>query len=245
MKKVIPVGETRTLVGQGEYFYIASATGRVLVIIESTDGKRSSHEVASRFQLRVPGGVRSAELVNRHNATNTVDVETGIGEFIPSGDGQRVVLTGSDVQLEVRNPPGTPLEVDGPVTDAQMRAAPVPVSGPATDAEMRASPLPVAGDVQIAGQDVSLQVHTIPGGTLNSPAPLTPDVTGDTIPANPARESIVLYAPADNLAAVWVGSAAGQGIPLEPGKFMSLKTTAAIPLFAANATDEVTCLEIE
>lgn len=228
MKITIPVGESRSIGGQGEYFYIASATGRLLVIIENTEGKRSSHDVASRFQLRVPGGVRSAELVNKHNASNTVDVETGVGEFMPSNDGQRVVLTGSDVQIEVVTPPGVPLEVEGPATDAQMRA----------------TPLPVAGDVQIAGQDVPLQVHTILGGTLTTPAPVVPDVTGDAIPANPDREIIVLYAPTGNLASVWIGSAAGIGIPLEPGKSLPLKTTAAIPLFAANATDEVTYLEI-
>lgn len=227
MKIVIPVGESREVFGQGEYFWIASASGLLVAEITSKDGNRSTHKVNARFQMRVPGGVRSVQLTNKHTTPNTVEVDSGIGEYVPSNDGQKVVLSGSeDVTLEVEGKAG---------------GVPMAVTGPATDAQMRASALPV----QIAGQDVSLQVHTIPGDTLNTPAPLTPTVAGTTIAANPAREQVTLYAPAANVLPVWIGSAAGQGIPLEPGKFLPLKTTAAIPLFAGNGTDTVTFLEVQ
>lgn len=225
MKIVIPVGESREVFGQGEYFWIASASGALVAEITSKDGNRSTHKVNARFQMRVPSGVRSVLLTNKHNTPNTVEVDSGIGEYIPSGDGLKVNLTGSDVTLEVEGKAGgVPMAVEGPATDAEMRAA--------------------AFQVQIEGQDVSLQVHTIPGDTLVTPAPLTPTVAGTTIAAS-AREEITLYAPAANLLPVWVGSASGQGIPLEPGKFVTLKTTAAIPLFAGNGTDKVTYLEVQ
>lgn len=47
---------------------------------------------------------------------------------------------------------GGSLTVDGPVTDAQLRASAVPVSGPLTDAQLRATAVPVSGpltDAQI------------------------------------------------------------------------------------------------
>lgn len=226
MKLVIPVGESREFPGQGAYFWIAAASGPLIAEVTNKDGDRSTHKINSRFQLRVDGGVRSIRLTNAHSTTNTVEADTGIGEMIPSGDGQKVNLTGSDVTLEVEGKAG---------------GVPMAVTGPATDAQMRASAL----QVQIEGQDVSLQVHTIPGDTLTTPAPLTPTVGGTAIAANAAREEVTLYAPSANLLPVWIGSASGQGIPLEPGKFVSLKTTAAIPLFAGNGTDTVTFLEVQ
>lgn len=41
---------------------------------------------------------------------------------------------------------GGSLTVDGPLTDAELRAAPVDVTGPLTDAELRAEAVPVSVD---------------------------------------------------------------------------------------------------
>jgi hypothetical protein len=69
---------------------------------------------------------------------------------------------------------GGSLTVDGPLTDAQLRAAPVPVSGTVsttglTDAELRASPVPVSGTVSVT-EPVSVDDN---GGSLTVDGPLT------------------------------------------------------------------------
>lgn len=238
----IPVGESREIFGQGDYFWIATASGPLVAEVTATDGRRSTHKVNARFQVRVPGGIRSVQLTNRHSTTNTLEADSGIGEYIPSNDGQKVSLTGSDVTLEIQGKAGgVPVQVAGPLTNTQLRATDVPVSGPLTDTELRA----LSVDVNLASQATSVQVHTVPGATLNTPAPVVPTVAGATIAANAAREEITLYAPAANLLPVWIGSAAAVGIPLEPGKNITLKTTAAIPLFGGNGTDKVTYLEVQ
>lgn len=61
---------------------------------------------------------------------------------------------------------GGSLTVDGPVTDAQLRATPVPVSGPLTDTQLRATPVPVSGGLT----DAQLRATAVPiadgGGSI-------------------------------------------------------------------------------
>lgn len=125
----IPAGESREMFGQGEYFWIAAATGALIAEVTAADGKRSTHKVASRFQLRVPSGVRSVLLSNQLATDNVVEADSGVGEYMPSNDGQRVTLIGAG---------GVTLEVQGKVGGVA-----VPVSGPLTDAELRATPVSV------------------------------------------------------------------------------------------------------
>lgn len=117
MKLTIPVGESRTLQGQGEYLYLSSATGKVRVTVVGVDGKRAAHLVRVRFQIRIHGGIREVEVENLHTTTNVVDIETGTGEFITSNDGQKVTLTGQDIAIEVQTATGAPIEVES--TDAK------------------------------------------------------------------------------------------------------------------------------
>lgn len=53
---------------------------------------------------------------------------------------------------------GGSLTVDGPLTDAQLRATSVPVSGPLTDAALRATPVPVSGGLT----DAQLRASAVP-----------------------------------------------------------------------------------
>ncbi len=61
---------------------------------------------------------------------------------------------------------GGSITVDGPVTDAQLRATAVPVSGPLTDAQLRATAVPVSGGLT----DAQLRATAVPiadgGGSI-------------------------------------------------------------------------------
>ena len=82
---------------------------------------------------------------------------------------------------------GASITVDGPVTDAQLRATPVPVSGSLTDTELRATAVPVSGpltDTQLRASavpvsgpltDTQLRASAVP--TLGSVAVRTPTTT--------------------------------------------------------------------
>ena len=82
---------------------------------------------------------------------------------------------------------GASITVDGPVTDAQLRATPVPVSGSLTDTELRATAVPVSGpltDTQLRASavpvsgpltDTQLRASAVP--TLGCVAVRTPTTT--------------------------------------------------------------------
>ena len=76
---------------------------------------------------------------------------------------------------------GGSLTVDGPLTDAQLRAAAVPVSGGLTDAELRATPVPVSGTLGILG---AVEVTNDAGNPLPVSAASLPLPTGASTSAN-------------------------------------------------------------
>lgn len=80
---------------------------------------------------------------------------------------------------------GGSLTVDGPVTDAQLRASAVPVSGPLTDAQLRATAVPVSGpltDAQLRASAVKAREDTavMTWVSLKSAAPAANAVQADT-----------------------------------------------------------------
>jgi hypothetical protein len=106
---------------------------------------------------------------------------TSQGTLILGSDGMpgsaRVIRTAADGSVRV-DPTGTTaqpvtdnggsLTVDGPLTDAELRATPVDVLGPLTDAELRATPVPVSGTVTTGGlTDAQLRATPVPvSGTV-------------------------------------------------------------------------------
>lgn len=100
-----------TIPGSGNYLLIESATGPLLVTVRLKNGRQRQYPMQDRTQIRFDDDIEELELQNRHNADNVVELETGIGEFLPNNDGQRVTLTGQDLTIEVQNPPGQPLDV--------------------------------------------------------------------------------------------------------------------------------------
>jgi hypothetical protein len=254
---VLQVDQEKPYPARGKYLLIESATGPVTVTARLVDGTEETKTYRSRDGMRFDSEMESLQLLNSHTAVNTVIFHTTIGEYRPSGDGLKVVLTGSDVQIETVSADIGGLADAVAGSDAgnfslialfKRFLGKLP-SSIGQKVKTNSLSVTLASDhdqvpVKFAAQDISMQVHTVPGNALNTPAAVTPTVGGGLIAANAAREEITLYAPTTNLLPVWVGSASGQGIPLEPGKFLPLKTTAAIQLFAGNGTDEVNYLEI-
>jgi hypothetical protein len=83
-----------------------------------------------------------------------IQVADSSGNIIDPAGGQ-IVIEGDVIvsEVEISNDVGHPipvndaggsLTVDGPLTDAELRATALPVSGPLTDAELRATALPVS-----------------------------------------------------------------------------------------------------
>lgn len=233
--------------GQGNYLFVKSATGPVRFTVWLKNGRSQDVELRARNQIRFDDDIESLDLLNLYAGANEVEFETGLGEFLPDMDGQRVTLTGQDLSIEVQTQPGAPLEmestdakpvriinktgtqiaVSGPVTDAEMRAAPVPVSGPATDAEMRAAPLDV--------QPVVYPTAT-PGA----------EITGSgVIAANASRRFLHLLTDAANTGFFWTGGAAGLGLKIGANREIVLETSAGLTLTATIPGDKITFLEIE
>lgn len=90
----------------------------------------------------------------------------------------------------------------------------------------------VLGTGVVQDNRVNGQVQTAKSGIFNALAPLTMDGQVQTVPANVARTSLAIYAPATNAGNVWIGQT-NQGIPLPPGGSFVLPTTAAITLQGA------------
>lgn len=91
----------------------------------------------------------------------------------------------------------------------------------------------IASTVTVAG---SVTVQELPSTAIATPARITRATGGaSTIAANPARKRITIANPSDNatpglLYVQAVGAGAGRGIPLDPGLFVELATTAAIDI---------------
>lgn len=91
----------------------------------------------------------------------------------------------------------------------------------------------IASTVSVAG---NVTVSDLPSTAIASPARVTRATGGaSTIAANPARRRITIANPSDNatpglLYVQAVGAGAGRGIPLDPGLFIELQTTAAIDI---------------
>jgi hypothetical protein len=117
---------------------------------------------ARHFQIAklAHGADGTATLVS---AASGLPVEV-LGTVPVSDGGASLTVDGplTDAQLRAAAVP-----VSGPLTDAQLRATAVPVSGPATDAQLRATPLPVSGPLT----DAQLRAAAVPVSLASQPLP--------------------------------------------------------------------------
>lgn len=106
--------------------------------------------------------------INNGNAA-PVPVSDAGGTLSVDDGGGSITVDGpvTDAQLRAAAVP-----VSGPLTDTQLRAAAVPVSGPLTDTQLRATPVPVSGgltDAQLRAGPVPVQITAV--------SPRTPTTT--------------------------------------------------------------------
>lgn len=118
----------------------------------SVDSKISNDYGASS------GAVRTAAQIG--NASGAADFGAGNS----SAQTLRAVIATDQAPIDVSGPltdaelRATPVDVLGPLTDTELRATPVPVSGPLTDTQLRATPVDVLGPLT----DTELRATPVP-----------------------------------------------------------------------------------
>ena len=246
MKYTLQPGEAVTYSAQGRFIYVKAATGPLAFDVLTAEGRRSGYTLEKDDQVEFPARLASITIQNTHTLAQAIEVVEGEGIFHPNQDGQKVTLTGQDLSIEVVTQPGTPLEmestdakpvrvvnktgtkieVNGPLTDAQLRAAVLPVSGPLTNTQLRATPI----DVQEALYPVAT-----PGASMTG---------GGTIPANPDRKFLIVKAMKANTGIGWTGTT-GNGDAIEAGERVIYETSGALTITATVPGDIFAFLEIE
>lgn len=125
------------------------------------------------------------------NNIGDVDIVSLPNEGQQNMAGSISVAVASDQSAIPVSDNGGSLTVDGPLTDAQLRAAAVPVSGVLTDAELRAAPVPVSGTLGISG---AVEVTNDVGNPLPVSASSLPLPAGASTSANQATANTALSA---------------------------------------------------
>jgi hypothetical protein len=113
------------------------------------------------------GAVRTAAQIG--NASGAADFGAGNS----SAQTLRAVIATDQAPIDVSGPltdaelRATPVDVLGPLTDTELRATPVPVSGPLTDTQLRATPVDVLGPLT----DTELRASAVPVSVASLPLP--------------------------------------------------------------------------
>jgi len=157
----------------------------------------------------------NAEPVPVSDAGGTLSIDDG---------GSSITVDGPLTDAELR---ATALSVTGPLTDTQLRATAVPVSGPLTDAQLRASGVAVTGPLTDAQLRASALTTTT---TVPSRTPTTTSVAGTAsstllVSSNASRKGLMvsnistskLYLSFSNPATV-----ANSFMEMQPGAFLLL-----------------------
>jgi hypothetical protein len=125
--------------------------------------------------VSIPGVATEATLLQVE--ANTADTVQELQDVNSELNTQSASLASIDAKLTA------PVAVDGPLTDAELRATPVPVSGPLTDVQLRATPVDVAGPltdaelrataVPVSGPltDAELRASAVPVSAASLPLP--------------------------------------------------------------------------
>lgn len=136
--------------------------------------------------------VRLPALSAGTNNIGDVDIASLPNEGQQNMAGSISVAVASDQSAIPISDNGGSLTVDGPLTDAQLRAAAVPVSGSLTDAELRAAPVPVSGTLGISGavEITNDAGNPLPVSASSLPLPAGASTSADQATANTALSAI-------------------------------------------------------
>lgn len=125
--------------------------------------------------VAIPGVATEATLLLVE--ANTADTVQELQDVNSELNTQSATLSSIDAKLTA------PIAVDGPLTDAELRATAVPVSGPLTDVQLRATAVPVSGPltdaelrataVPVSGPltDAELRASAVPVSAASLPLP--------------------------------------------------------------------------
>lgn len=191
--------------------------------------------------------VPTSVTVNNTNAAPVPVSDAGGSLTIDDGSGS-ITVDGPVTDAQLR---ASAVPVSGPLTDGQLRASAVPVSGPLTDAQLRASAVPVSGPLT----DAQLRATAVPVvGAVAARTPTTTSITGVAssvllLASNANRKGLMvsnvstskLYLSFSNPATV-----ANSFIEMQPGAFLLLDqqliaTNAIYGIWTnANGTAQVT-----
>ncbi|MDG3088109.1 hypothetical protein P7F88_19330 [Vibrio hannami] len=112
MKSFFKANQRRTNIpGSGDFIYVATAPGQITIRVETRKGL-IEYELGERDQVLLPKGLAFSEysVINTSGIDGDIDIITGYGQFVPSGDNMRVVIKNAD---------GTPLDVSAVFDGAQ------------------------------------------------------------------------------------------------------------------------------
>lgn len=118
---ILAAGERKSLRMSGRHLYIEAATADFEMTVVLGSGVNDVDTYSARSRLVLDDKLERLELHNTSGAPNTITLRTGWVAYYPP-----INTTGSAVTVE---PGSAPLQVEGPLTDAELRAAAVPVSG--------------------------------------------------------------------------------------------------------------------
>lgn len=237
-------GETRPYPARGRYLYVVSATGPVTVRAILADGTSDTNTFNSREGMRFDADMTELEIMNAHTTTNVVVFMTTIGEYRPSNDGTKVILTGQDVQIQT-------VSADlGNTADAAAGSDTGTGSLIALFKRLLGK-LPSSIGQKVKANSLSVTLASDQGAVLVDRVVATALVAGavitnsGTIPANPNRKRVGVKALKTNTGIGWTHSAANGGDALEAGDRVIFNTTDAIDITATVGTDKFAWWEEE
>lgn len=211
--------QEQTVDAEGLFVFIENATGPVQITATTETGRQTSIKLNPRDQAQYGERIVALTVRDLSGANNTIDIETGYQRYIPKIEGGEVQITGQTSDLTV--------QITG-------QSAPVQVE------YVNPPQVTINGGVSVSGTVATEEV--IPDTLLAGPE-LTLN-GGATIAADVNRVSITLKAPAANTSPVWLASATGNGIALDPGEKITFETTAAISLTEVTVNDKIQYMEV-
>lgn len=225
MKLELAAGQERTEEASGQFLFIESATGPVLVTVTLESGIRTSVKLKEGDQAEVAVPFTSLNIRNISGAANTVIFETGFVRYIPKLEGGAVTITGQTVPLEVITNPASPIEavINGGVT-AQI-TDPVAVF------------TEVGSFVQVFSTSASPVITThainqmVTGEEVLNPGPYS-------FPAQSGRVRLIIKADPGNTGNLYIDGAAGSGYLLAPGEKEDVPSLSGFDVHAATPGDK-------
>jgi len=227
VKIELAAGQERTEEASGQFLFIESATGPVLVTVTLKGGIRTSVKLKEGDQAEVAVPFTSLNIRDISGAANTVIFETGFVRYIPKLEGGAVTITGQTVPLEVITNPASPIEavINGGVT-AQITDPVAVFTEPGSFVQVYSNAAtPVV--TTHGGNQITTGEETL------SPGPYS-------FIAQAGRFQVLIKADPGNAGNLYINGPAGSGYLLAPGEKETVPSLSGFDVHAASAGDKFT-----